>query len=117
MRTTTASAAVIAAALALAGCMSYDPSEYTSAKEAGDIREYCVGLSHMTYDATHGTLTRQSAESFKLVLRSSAERLAQHRDDAKHLLADTDALFSGDPSGDISAWGPALNWCDAQGYR
>ncbi|MFF3877334.1 hypothetical protein [Streptomyces sp. NPDC001978] len=115
-RTATAAVgAVIAAALALTGCSTYDPSEYTSGEEAADVREYCVGLWNMSDDAAHNILTKQSAGGFKPYLQGAADRLAQHRDDAKHLPTDTDVIFSGDPN-DMSAWGPALNWCDAQGY-
>lgn len=113
--TAAAAAAVTIAAVLLAGCDTYDPNEYTSGEEAADIREYCVGLSHMTDHAAHGTLTRQDANGFKPYLQGAAERLAQHRDDAKHLPADTDAIFSNDVE-DISPWGPALNWCSDRGY-
>ncbi|MFF7127202.1 hypothetical protein [Streptomyces sp. NPDC008240] len=115
MRTTTAAAGAIAAALVLTGCSTYDPSEYTSGEEAADVREYCVGLSNMTDHAAHGTLTEQSAEGFKPYLDGAADRLAQHRDDAKDLPADTNAIF--DSGLNItSAWGPAMRWCDARGY-
>jgi hypothetical protein len=115
VRTTIAIASAIAAALVLTGCSTNDPSEYTSGDEAADVRDYCVVMSNMADHAVDGTLTQQSAEGFLFSLRSPAKRLAQHRDDAKRLPADTNASLDNGLN-ITSAWGSAMRWCDAQGY-